>query len=79
MNPKPDLSQPAQIEPEPPALGEAYAKALAMLPPDRQKAWAKKLTDSVSKDRKKTLLRGRTPRGGSGGSTNPDLLARPSV
>jgi hypothetical protein len=38
---------------QPPALGEAYAKALDMLPPERRKVWANKIAQSEQPNKPK--------------------------
>jgi hypothetical protein len=46
MNPSP---APRADAAETPALGEAYSKAMSMLSPERQKAWAQKLVGTPQK------------------------------
>jgi hypothetical protein len=56
-----------------PALGEAYAKALGMLSPERRKVWAGKIAQSQQPNRAKTRP---LARGAIRASTNRLPLAR---
>jgi len=57
------------------ALGDAYSKAMEMLPPERRKAWAEKLAGSV-KNRPKTRP---LARGEMRANTSRSPLARPTA
>jgi hypothetical protein len=66
---------------QPPALGEAYAMALDMLPPERRKVWASKISqpDESMVSRSQQPNRARTrplARGAMRSSTNRLPLAR---
>lgn len=69
---------------QPPALGEAYAMALDMLPPERRKVWASKISKTgkpdesmVSRSQQPNRARMRPlARGSIASSTNRLPLAR---
>ena len=60
---------------ETPALGEAYAKAMSMLSPERQKVWANKITQTRQNRSKSSTL----ARGDSRASTSRRPLTRPAA